>query len=178
MLGTNVMVVIKGCVSTAVSLQEKERSSLYPCVCVCVWITLFMFHLSLADVSWVKLNSWQWGGEITARILFYVWGQDFSWPALIPWLSALRCCWWIMTKVEGETGFSWVTGPRNHCQPVGLNRIATSLAGRTEKIQKTKLFCTVHDTLYAVIQISCLILLFSSTSTGELQVSAAPHKLE
>lgn len=97
-----------------------------------------MFHLSLADVSWVKLNSWQWGGEITARILFYVWGQDFSWPALIPWLSAPRCCWWVMTKVEGETGFSWVTGPRKHCQPVGFNRTAASQAGRTEVMQRNK----------------------------------------
>lgn len=166
MLGTNVMVVIKGCVSTAVSLQEKALSSL----CLSVWMTLFMFHLSLADVSWVKLNSWQRGGEITACILFYVWGQDFSWPALIPWLSALWCCWWIMTKVEGETGFSWVTRPRNRCQPVGLNQIATSQTGGTEMMHETSLLCTVRDKLCAVIQISCLILLFNT--------SVAPHKFE
>lgn len=76
MLGTNVMVVIKGCVSTIVSLKEKGPSS--PSLSFCVWLILFMFHLSLADVSWVKLNSWQWGGEITAHPLFFMSGDRIS----------------------------------------------------------------------------------------------------
>lgn len=137
-----------------------------PCFCsvkalkslsMCVWVTLFMFHLSPADVSWVKLNSWQWGGGITSHILLYIWGQDFSWPALIPWLSAQRGCCWLTTEVRGETGSSWLVGVQGAA-------LAASKSDRDKVMQKKQRIIPV------VIQISTTIR--TAAITTELQASA------
>lgn len=102
MLGTNVTVVIKGRSSGS---PGKIPELCSPLLSLCEWHCLCFTYLRqmLAEWNWIPGNE----GERShhTSFSFYVWGQDFSWPALIPWLSVLRCCCWIMTRVEGETGF-------------------------------------------------------------------------
>lgn len=165
------MVVIKECVSTAVSLQEKS-SELF--LCLSAWVTLFMFHLSLADVSWVKLNSWQWGGEITVCILFLCLGTGFLLAGLDPlivcpakllvdndkgrgWHKLFlshRCqaCWF-------ESGYNILNWKYTKSMPLGH--------GSWTIIWKSMSSNTNH-----------LSNIFSTSNTVELQVTAAPHTLQ
>lgn len=107
----NVMTVIREGVRAAASIQVKPFEF---CVREGVWATLFMFHLSVADVSWVKLNSWHWEGrDHTAHPLLCL-GTGFLLASLDPLIVyALEGCWWMTTKVGGETSsFSWVAGAK------------------------------------------------------------------
>lgn len=98
----------------------------------------------LAEWNWIPGNE----GERSRRasFSFYVWGQDFSWPALIPWLSVLWCCWWIMTQVEGETGFflsHWAKGPLS----LGSYELNSSFSRKHKK-----LFSLCYETLCVIRQ--------------------------
>lgn len=128
-LSTNVMVVIKGHFGGAAAPQEKVLSSSLSPRSACEWHCLCFTYLwqMLAEWNWIPGNE----GERSRRasFFFYVWRQDFSWPALIPWLSALRCCWRITTRVEGETGF--FLSRRGHRTSVpSMNWTAASLESR------------------------------------------------
>lgn len=100
MLGTNVMAVIKGCVGTTVSLQEKALSSLPLFLCVCEWHCLCFTYLwqMLAEWNWIPGNE----GERSRRASFLCLGTGF----LLAGLDPLIVCP-AMLLVDNDKGRGW-----------------------------------------------------------------------
>lgn len=145
----NVMALIREGVRAAASILVKPFE-FCACARVCERHCLCFTYL------WQMLAEWNWipgteREEITPRILFYVWGQDFSWPALIPWLCAP---WkpageWRRRSGVKRALFPELRGPRSHMPVRWFDSKHTKQSGNEANSARSELI------IWAAIQISC-----------------------
>lgn len=115
-----------------------------------------------AEWNWIPGN--EWGRDGPAHP-FLCRGTGFLLAGLDPLIVCPRCCWWIMTKVKGGRGSSWVTGPKSRCQCVGLDQIRKSPMGSCGNVRNVWQNGKWYEAVSAELQISSLIVLFSSKCT-------------
>lgn len=171
MLVTNVMVVIKECVSTAVSLQKKKPWA--PSLCVCEWHCLCFTYLwqMLAEWNWIPGNE----GERSQRASFFM-SRDRISPGQ-PWsLDCLPC----NVVGDNDKGRGWNRLFLSHRakEPLSFCWFESDNISIRQNRGKNRFKCSAHDTLYAAVQISCVIILFSSNRAGKLQATASTPRFE